>query len=344
MGPVRSVVLETAKLLPARLRWQQDFRQQAHIVEWLDTPDRVAQFTTAPTQWHGQVVGFVGTLHQRLPARTSVFTIAPFQFVVLRAEKSSLLPTDGEQVLVAGRVEGTAMVELPVAGQALLPELSVVAVAPAAPPPSWTEWLEEPRVRIQTMTYDAQGKLHDTAFYNEHGMLRWHWRYTYTPEGRLQTRISTDTGHDPRWIMRYLYDAAGRLREKLEVAADHALARRWQYLYDAQGFLVEETNFDSHGAVLWKWRYTYNTQGQRVEESNHTANGAILWKRRYVYDTHQHLTEEYQYDAAATLLWQRHYTYDTHGNRSEEVLSKATAYCNRGGVIPTRPMTPMGTG
>jgi YD repeat-containing protein len=214
VGPVRSVVIETAKLLPARLGWQQDVRHQAHIVEWL----------------------------------------------------------------------------------------------------------EEPRMRVQTMTYDAQGKRYDTAFYNEHGMLRWQWRYTYTPEGRIQTRISTDTGRDPRWTIRYLYDAAGRVREKLEVAADQALARRWQYLYDAQGLLVEETNFDSYGTLLWKWRYTYNTQGQRVEESNHTANGAILWKRRYVYDTHQRLTEEYHYDAAASLLWQRHYTYDTHGDRSEEVL------------------------
>jgi YD repeat-containing protein len=322
VGPVRSVVIETARLVPARLRWQQDFRQQAHIVEWLDTPDRVAQFTAAPLRWRGQVVGFVGTLHQRLPERASIFTLTPFQFVILRAEKSSLLPKGGEQVLVAGRVAGTAVVELPVAGQALLPEISVVATAPAAPPPSWAERLEEPRVRVRTMTYDAQGKLHDTAFYNEHGLLRWQWQYTYTPQGRIQARISTDTGRTPRWTMRYHYDAAGRLQEKLEVAADHSVARRWQYRYDARGFLVEETNYDSHGALLWKWRYTYNTQGQRVGESNHAAGGAILWKRRYVYGAHKQLTEEYHYDAAATLLWQRHYTYDTHGNRLEEALYK----------------------
>ena len=322
VGPVRSVVIETAKLLPARLQWQQDFRQQAHIVEWLDTPDRVAQFMTAPMRWHGQVVGFVGTLHKQLPERTSIYTIAPFQFVVLRPETSSQLPNVGEQALVAGQVAGTTVVELPGAGQVLLPELAVVAMAPAVPPPSWAEWLEEPRVRGQTMTYDAQGKLHDTAFYNEAGMLRWQWQYIYTPEGRIQARISTDTGHDPRWTLQYLYDTAGRLREKVEAAADHAVARRWQYLYDAQGLLSEETNYDSHGALLWKWRYTYNAQGQRVEESNHTADGTVLWKRRYVYNAHNHLTEESHYDAAATLLWQRHYSYDTHGNRSEEVLYK----------------------
>jgi YD repeat-containing protein len=322
VGPVRSVVIDTAKLLPARLRWQQDFRHQAHIVEWLDTPDRTAQFTAAPLRWHGQVVGFVGKLHKRLPDRTSIFTMAPWQFVMLRSEKPSLLPQGDEQVLIAGRVEGTAVVELPVAGRALLPELSVVAIAPAVPPPSRAEWLEEPRVRVRTMTYDAQGKLHDTAFYNENGILRWQWRYTYTPQGRIQARSSTDTGSGPRWTMRYLYDAAGRLQEKLEVAADHSLARRWQYLYDAQGFLVEESNYDSHSALLWQWRYTYNTQGQRVGESNHTANGAVLWTRRYVYSAHKHLTEEYHYDAAATLLWRRHYTYDTHGNRIEEVLYK----------------------
>jgi YD repeat-containing protein len=322
VGPVRSVVIETAKLLPARLQWQQDFRQQAHIVEWLDTPDHVAQFTTAPMQWHGQVVGFVGTLHQRLSERTSVFTIAPWQFVVLRPEKSSQLPKVGEQVLVAGRVEGTAVVELPETGQVLLPDLSVVAIAPIAPPPSWGEWLEEPRVRGQTMTYDAQGKLHDTAFYNEHGMLRWQWQYTYTPQGRIQARTSTDMERGPRWTMRYLYDAAGHLQEKVEVAADQAVARRWHYLYNAQGLLIEETNYDSHGALLWKWRYTYNAQGQRIEESNHTADGTILWKRQYIYGTHKHLTEEHHYDAVSTLLWRRHYTYDTHGNRIEEVLYK----------------------
>ena len=65
VGPVRSVVIETAKLLPARLPLAAELSQQAHIVQWLDTPDHVAQFTTAPMQWHGQVVGFVGTLHQR---------------------------------------------------------------------------------------------------------------------------------------------------------------------------------------------------------------------------------------------------------------------------------------
>ena len=101
-------------------RWQQDFRQQAHIVEWLDTPDRVAQFMTAPMRWHGQVVGFVGTLHKQLPERTSIYTIAPFQFVVLRPETSSQLPNVGEQALVAGQVAGTTVVELPGAGARLL--------------------------------------------------------------------------------------------------------------------------------------------------------------------------------------------------------------------------------
>jgi hypothetical protein len=126
VGPVRSVVIDTAKLLPARLRW------------------------------HGQVVGFIGKLHKRLPDRTSIFTMAPWQFVMVRSEKPSLLPDGEGEVLIAGRVTGTTVVELPEAGRARLPELSVVAIAPAVPPPSWAEWLEEPRMRVRTMTYDAQ--------------------------------------------------------------------------------------------------------------------------------------------------------------------------------------------
>jgi YD repeat-containing protein len=323
VGPVRSVVVEAAKLIPVRVRWQQSFGKQAHIAQWLDTPDLVAQFTTAPMRWHGQVVGFVGALYQLLPERTSVFTLAPFQFIALRPQAAQTLPKFGERVIVAGRVEGTTLLDLPVVGQILLPELSLVALAPPAPPESGPEWTEEPRMRRRTMAYDAQGKLHDAAFFNEDGVLRWRWQYTYTPQGRRLTRTSTDTTNVPRWTIRYGYDATGRLQEKVELAADQSLARRWQYTYDQQGWLMEETNYDANGTLLWRWRYAYNAEGQRVEESNHTASGDLLWKRRYLYNAHQQVAEEHQYDAAGALMWKRHYTYDAHGNRLEETLYKA---------------------
>ena len=61
--------------------------------------------------------------------------MAPWQFVMLRPEKSSLLPKVDEQVLIAGRVEGTTVVELPEQG-----EYSCRARGgchgPAVPPPS----------------------------------------------------------------------------------------------------------------------------------------------------------------------------------------------------------------
>jgi YD repeat-containing protein len=323
VGPVRSVVVETAKLTPARVRWQQSFRQQAHVAQWLGTPDLVAQFTTAPRRWHGQVVGFVGEIYQLLPEQTSVFTLAPFQFIVVRSQTGQTLPKFGEQVIVAGRVEGTTLLDLPLVGPILLPELSLVALAPATPPLSWPEWTEEPRVRGRTTTYDAQGKLHEAAFFNEDGVLRWRWQYTYTPQGHRQTRTSTDTANVPRWTMRYVYDATGRLQEKVELAADQSLARRWQYTYGQQGRLLEEANYDANGTLLWRWRYAYDARGQRVEESNHTASGDLLWKRRYLYNAHQQVAEEHQYDAAGALMWKRHYTYDAHGNRVDETLYKA---------------------
>lgn len=322
VGPVQSVVVETAKLIPVRIRWQQNFRSQAHIVHWLETPDLVAQFTTAPMQWHEQVVGFVGELHQLLPARTSVFILAPFQFIAIQPQASLALPNVGEPALVAGRVVGTTVVELPVVGQVLLPELSAVAIAPAVPPTNWPEWSEEPRRLWQTTTYDAQGKLRDTAHYTAEGTLRWRWHYTYTAQGRRMERLSTDAAQVPRWTIRYIYDPTGRLQEKTEVAADQSVTRRWHYTYDAQGRLIEEANYDDQNALLWKWRYAYNPQGQRVEESNHTGNGALLWRRLYVYDLHNRLTQESQYNAADTLMWKHAYAYDTHGNRIDETLYK----------------------
>jgi YD repeat-containing protein len=322
-GPVRSVIVETAKLIPARRRWQQSFRSEAHVAQWLDTPDFVSQFTTAPMRWHEQVVGFVGELYQLLPGGGSVFTLAPFQFVMLRPQESHPLPQSGEQVLVAGRVEGSTMIELPVVGQVLLPELTAVAIASPVPPAQWAAWTEETRRRGQTMTFDTQGRLHDAAFYNTDGTLRWRWRFTYTAQGHRMERTSTDTADVPRWTLRYIYDATGRLQEKVELAADQSLARRWEYQYDQRGLLLQESNYDAQGTLLWQWRYAYNAQGQRSEESNHAADGALLWRRQYVYNPQGHMAEEHYYDAANTLMWRRHYTYDTHGNRLEEFLHKA---------------------
>jgi YD repeat-containing protein len=274
-------------------------------------------------RWQGQVVGFVGALAQVLPEGRSVFTMAPWQFVTLRPQAWQPLPRAGEQVLVAGRVEGTMVIDLPLGGHVPVPELTAVAITPAVPPAHWAEWTEEPRVRLQTMTYDTQSQLRDTAFYNADGQLRWRWRFTYTPQGRRSARISTDTADVPRWTLRYIYDTAGRLRETVELAADQSLARRWEYHYNDRGFLLQESNYDAQGTLLWQWQYTYDTQGQRTAESSHAADGTLLWRRQYLYETPGQMTEERYYDATHTLMWKRLYTYDSHGNRIEDSLYKA---------------------
>jgi YD repeat-containing protein len=319
---VRLVIVETAKLIPAQLRWQQKFRQQAEVVEWLDTPARMAEFTTAPLRWSGQVVGFVGEVYMLLPERRGLFTLGPFQYVSVTLREPHRSPTLGEQLLIAGRVAGTTMIDLPLLGPVLLPTLSLVALVPSTPPDGEAKWVEEPRVRWRTLTYDEQGKLHDATFYTEEGQLRWRWQYTYTEQGRRLARTSTDTTDVPRWTIRYRYDAAGRLQEKLEFAADQSLSRHWHYTYNAQGLAAEEANYDANDTLLWKWRFAYNAHGQRIEESNHTADGTLLWKRRYLYNAQQQVTGEHQYDAMDKLMWRRLYTYDPRGNRLEEILYK----------------------
>jgi YD repeat-containing protein len=316
------VIVETAKLIPAQVHWQQKFRQHAQVVQWLDTPARMAEFITAPMRWSGHVVGFAGEVYMLLPERRSLFTLAPFQYVTVTLPEPHLSPTLGDQLLIAGRVAGTTMIDLPLLGPVLIPTLALVALAPSTPPAGAAEWVEEPRVRWRTMTYDEQGKLHDVTFYTEEGQLRWRWQYTYTEQGHRVARTSTDTTDVPRWTIRYRYDAAGRLQEKLEFTADQSLSRRWQYTHNAQGLAMEEANYDANDTLLWKWRFAYNAHGQRIEESNHTADGALLWKRRYLYNAQQQVTEEHQYDAMGKLMWRRLYTYDPHGNRLEEILYK----------------------
>ena len=84
LGPVHTVVVETAQLIPAQVRWQQAFGIGAQVTGWLAAGVTSAQFTSDPSPWQNKVIGFLGKLHALLLEDIGVFAIAPFQFVVLQ--------------------------------------------------------------------------------------------------------------------------------------------------------------------------------------------------------------------------------------------------------------------
>jgi YD repeat-containing protein len=322
IGPVHTAVIETARVVPAQVRWQQAFGARAQVTEWLESPAIHAQFTADPSRWQGKVVGFVGELYVRLPEALSVFTIAPFQFVVVKHLPQTPLTIPGKTALIAGRVEGLTQVSLPLLETVWLPALHGVAIEAPAPPTAWTEWAEEARVLWRTLTYTPQGQRTEAAFYDADGALRWRWRYTYNSHGHTAARASFGAQEDLRWTTYYTYTPTGNLLEKTEFTADQVLTRRWRYTYDTMGYLSEEANYDATNALLWQWRYAYDAQGRKLAESSHTANGALLWTWRYTYDAQGHLTTESRYDTAGSLLWTRRYTYDAHGNQIGEATYK----------------------
>ena len=323
LGPVHTVVIETAQLVHAQVRWRQAFGAKAQVAEWLDSGATWAQFTSDPNPWQNKVVGFLGELHTLLREDIGVFAIAPFQFVVIQNLPSTPWTKPGGTALLAGRVEGMTQVQLPPLGGVWIPKLRYVAMDVSTPPASWTEWTEKSRVLWRTLTYDRQGNRTEAVFYDPDGALRWRWRYTYNSNGHKMERVSTGADADLRWTVYYTYDPKGNILEKAEFTADQTLARHWRYTYDKIGTMTEEANYDATGALLGRWRYAYDVQGRRVGESNHTANGALAWKWRYTYDAQGHLTEESRYDAVGTLLWQGRYTYDANGNRTGEATYRA---------------------
>jgi YD repeat-containing protein len=323
LGPVHTVVIETAQLIPAQVQWQQAFGLGAQVTEWLEAGVTSAQFTSDPSPWQNKVIGFLGTLHTLLQEDIGVFAIAPFQFVVIQNLPLTPQTKPGETVLLAGRVEGMAQVPLPPLGGVWLPKLHYMAMDASTPPAFWPEWTAKSRVLWHTLTYDRQGNRTEAGFYDPDGRLRWRWRYTYNSHGHKMERVSTGADANLRWTVYYTYDPKGNLLEKAEFTADQTLARWWRYTYDSTGTMTEEVHYDATGTLLGRWRYAYDMQGHRVEESSHTASGALAWKWWYSYDAQGHLTEESRYDAAGTLLWQGRYTYDANGNRAGEATYRA---------------------
>jgi YD repeat-containing protein len=323
LGPVHTVVIETAQLVPAQVSWRQAFSGRAQVTEWLESGVTSVQFTSDPSPWQNKVVGFLGKLHTYLQEGIGIFTIAPFQFVVIQNLPLTSWTKPGETMLLAGRVEGMRQVQMPPLGLVWLPKLHYVAMEESMPPTAWAKWTEKSRVLWRTLTYNRQGNCTEVAFYDPAGALRWRWRYTYNSNGHKTERVSTGADAALRWTVYYTYDPWGNMLEKTEFTADQTLARRWRYTYNTKGILDGETNYDITGALLERWRYAYDGQGRRVEESNHTASGALVWKWLYTYDAQGHVAEEGRYDAAGTLLWRGHYTYDANGNRTGEATYRA---------------------
>ena len=172
--------------------------------------------------------------------------------------------------------------------------------------------VEERRVPLQTVAYDARGNAVRRVDYNYDGTVAQTLVYTYDAQGR-GTGYEEYTGAlaAPRRHV-YALDEQGRRVEYRIVQPDGAAGEKYLYKYDAKGSLVEEALHEHKGALISRNTYAYDGEGRQVSQTRYNSDGSVSSTSSTSYDAHGRPVERVRHEGD-TLTYRVRYAYDARG-------------------------------
>jgi len=121
---------------------------------------------------------------------------------------------------------------------------------------------------VQTETFDPEGRLSETSFYNaRHPEYASRQTFAYDSTGRLAEESFYSEGRVTSNTQSF-YDSQNRLIQRVSLDGDGKATGKSDVLYDADGNKVEESSYDAGGKLVAKNEFTYHPNGNRAEESS----------------------------------------------------------------------------
>lgn len=165
---------------------------------------------------------------------------------------------------------------------------------------------------LNTAYYDVKGNIIEAVGYDQNGVGRTTFVYSYDTQGRLKEKISYSNGAVYS-REEYVYDHGGFAKKEYRFQG-HVL--KTKEIYNSDGNIIEKIYYDDDGVSSSKVLYINNNEGKIIEMRVFETNDAVTSKWRNVYDEKGNLTEDFSYSADGSLLGKHVYTYDDHGNYS----------------------------
>jgi TonB family protein len=162
------------------------------------------------------------------------------------------------------------------------------------------EWVEDPRVLMQTVVYDSSGRLTERVFYKRDQGMWSRIVYDYDSAGSrsdiiyraLAGQSAQAPGSDQtqgltefrRLRRTFKYDSSGNRTEEADYTKEGNLSQRTVYAYDANGFVKEMIEYASDGSVRSRYANKYDERGRISEQRRDDSPGATARKERYAYE------------------------------------------------------------
>lgn len=186
----------------------------------------------------------------------------------------------------------------------------------------------KPRMKTQTVTFDAAGKKTEEINYSESGAIAHRTTYSYDARGNLIDRNQTDGNGVTISKTRHNYDSNGSKTEELSYSADGQLSSKTVFVYDSAGRLSEET----HKGAKDNWfdgttQYVYDEQGRLVNQKSNTkgmfgsarSDGSFRVVATYRYDDRGLLVEKTETGITGEI--RTRFVYDLIGKLTRKVTS-----------------------
>src|SRR5262245_27075279 len=181
------------------------------------------------------------------------------------------------------------------------------------------KYIEGPRTLSDTMIYDAEGRLLESADYLPGGAPDTKSTYKYDSKGKeIEYAHYIHDGLIYKWLSRY--DATGKLSEKIELRANGQIETRRLYKYDIKENRSQITEFGPDSSVKSKRTEIYDSRGNVLSRVERNSNGSVAHKYTYTFDGSGYLTSEtdqYKHNGSSHTS-RTTYTYDDKRNMIEE--------------------------
>lgn len=133
--------------------------------------------------------------------------------------------------------------------------------------------------RRSTYSYDSNGKVLESKFYDENEELCYMWIHAYDSEGNLVEKCHRfpDGSLDSKFI--YAYDSNGNLIEenRYDFRTDNE-ETKFVYVYDHRGNVIEENRYGSaSGNLFAKLVADYDSTGTHKDWALYAIDGMIGW-------------------------------------------------------------------
>ena len=192
--------------------------------------------------------------------------------------------------------------------------------------------VQEGKPRISETTIFARtGGFKERLSYDQHGLLRDRFVYTYDTQGR-------NTGYEEyssildKTLTRarrhvYTLDAEGNISEYRVFDSDGSVGARFTYKYDQKGNKTEDSFWSPIGEQPAKTVYTWDEQGNELSRAYYRADGTLEWKTISKRDSEGRVSEWLQY-INQKLKYSISYSYDQKDRILESVTREFDANPN----------------